>query len=126
MAIPWLTVLQSVPWVDVINNAPKVADGARKLWTMVARRPAGDRADDAGDVRSLAPAALAQRLAALETTMTELETQLIASAELIKALAEQNAQLIERVDANRARLRWLAAATAAAALAAIAALILAA
>ena len=31
MAIPWLTVLQAVPWGDVIRNAPKVADGAKKL-----------------------------------------------------------------------------------------------
>ena len=31
MAIAWLTVLKMVPWGEVINNAPKVADGAKKL-----------------------------------------------------------------------------------------------
>lgn len=30
MAIGWLAVLQMVPWSDVINNAPKVAEGAEK------------------------------------------------------------------------------------------------
>lgn len=38
MAIPWLVVLQSVPWTDVIRNAPKVADGAKKLWNTVNRK----------------------------------------------------------------------------------------
>lgn len=32
MAIGWLTILKSVPWAEVISNAPKVAEGARKLW----------------------------------------------------------------------------------------------
>jgi hypothetical protein len=32
MAIGWLAVLQLVPWSDVISNAPKIAEGAKKLW----------------------------------------------------------------------------------------------
>jgi len=39
MPVPWLTVLQNVPWSDVIKNAPKVADGARKLWQSVGKKP---------------------------------------------------------------------------------------
>jgi hypothetical protein len=40
MAIGWLTVLKMVPWGEVIENAPKVAIGAKKLWDKVGRKPA--------------------------------------------------------------------------------------
>ena len=125
MAIPWIAVLSQVPWADVIDNAPKVADGAKKLWTMVVRRPAADAADDSshGALQARTPVALEKRIVALEAKIAGLDAQMIASVELIKALAEQNAQLIARVERNRNHLRWLVAATLATALAALAALI---
>jgi hypothetical protein len=115
MAIPWLTVLKSVPWTDVIVNAPKVAEGAKKLWNSVGKKaaatqeaaaPAPDSAPEA--VESVAQ--LQARLAALETVAAELHEQMLASSEVIKSLAEQNAQLIRGIEANRIRLRWLAVA----------------
>ena len=42
MAIGWLTVLQSVPWAEVVSNAPKVAAGAKKLWSAVGRKPSAE------------------------------------------------------------------------------------
>lgn len=39
MAAGWLTVLKMVPWGDVIENAPKVAQGAKKLWSSVGKKP---------------------------------------------------------------------------------------
>ena len=39
MAIGWLSVLKSVPWEEVISNAPKVAEGAKKLWKSVSHKP---------------------------------------------------------------------------------------
>ena len=36
--IGWLAVLQLVPWSDVIKNAPKAADGAKKLWQSVRKK----------------------------------------------------------------------------------------
>ena len=122
MAIPWIAVLSQVPWADVIDNAPKVADGAKKLWTMVVRRPAADDSSH-GALQARTPAALEKRIVALEAKIAGLDAQMIASVELIKALAEQNAQLIARVERNRNHLRWLVAATQATALAALAALI---
>lgn len=121
MAISWLTVLQIVPWSDVINNAPKVVDGAKKLWNTVARNPAPPELP----ARDTAPAAspeaqaiaeLAARVASLEANAADLHGQMLASSELIKALAEQNTQLITRIEANRVRTVWLAAATAVTAL----------
>jgi len=53
---------------------------------------------------------LQARLATLETTTTNLHDQMLASSELIKTLAEQNAQLVARVEAHRVRVMWLAGA----------------
>lgn len=106
MPIPWLTVLQNVPWTDVISNAPKVAGGAKKLWDSVAGKPAGIAAPDAaGD-----------RVAALEGQVAELHRQMLASSQLLQALAEQNTQLIQRVEVQRRWVRRLAAAVGALAL----------
>jgi hypothetical protein len=66
-----------------------------------------------------------QAIAALEAAVSELHRQMLASSELIKALAEQNGQLVARVEANRVRLIWLSLALAATAMAAVASMILA-
>jgi protein-tyrosine-phosphatase len=116
MAIGWLSILKNVPWSDVISNAPKVADGAKKLWNATANKPAGQKAAAPGassgspaDPQALA--ALAARVATLEATTAELHEQMRASSELITALAEQNAQLIKRLEVNRRRVLGLAAIT---------------
>ena len=61
MGISWLSVLQAVPWTEVISNAPKVAEGARKLWKSAGNRgaPADDAAgaqDPVVDTPTTAPA----------------------------------------------------------------------
>ena len=120
MAISWLAVLQSVPWSDVIKNAPKVAEGAKNLFDTVARR--GRKAEDAAQTPAdsgtssgvpLSPeaqaiAALQARVAGLDTALADLTAQLLASSQVIKDLAEQNTQLIQRIEANRVRTLWLA------------------
>jgi hypothetical protein len=50
---------------------------------------------------------------ATEAAVADLRQQMLASSELIKELAEQNTQLIKRVETNRKRLLWLAVFTAA-------------
>ena len=118
MAIAWLTVLKMVPWTDVISNAPVVADGAKKLWNAVAKKGSTVEADPtfthASEINSLdAPnlEALQQQLAATRATVDDLRQQMMSSSELIKALAEQNTQLIERVGVHRRRLAWLTGST---------------
>jgi len=113
MALGWLTVLKTVPWGEVIGNAPKIADGARKLWSAVARKEAEAPAAGAGPAPASGPdavAALEARLARAEADAAELRGQMVASSALIQALAEQNAQLVQRVEALRVRLAWLAGA----------------
>lgn len=105
MAIGWLSVLKMVPWGDVIESAPKVAVGAKKLWNSVGKKPVS--ASDA----LTTPAALAEAdtpLAALQTQVLDLHTavadlhqQMLESSALIGSLAEQNTQLIARVEVNR-------------------------
>jgi hypothetical protein len=130
MAIAWLAVLKSVPWSEVISNAPKVADGAMKLWNAVARKPISPEAYDAStqpgvSLESQPLAALEARAVTLEAAVSDLHGQMLASSELIKELADQNAQLIQHIETNRLRLLWLSTATALVALAALFGLFLA-
>ena len=113
MAISWLAALKLIPWSDVIGNAPMVADGAKKLWSTVAKKPASPQLATAGSpsaasTEAQAINAMEARVAALESAISDLHTQMVASSELIQALAEQNSQLIVRVETNRARVLWLA------------------
>ena len=112
MPIPWFVVLQSVPWTDVIRNAPKVAEGAKKLWSSIGKKPpspeteaAGGDTDHSSEHQSIA--ALQKRLAAVEARAANLHEQMLASSELIKALADQNAQLVRHIETNRVRALWL-------------------
>ena len=115
MAIPWLVVLQSVPWTDVVRNAPKVADGAKKLWNAISNTSPAPELEARGEPPALVPEAqaitkLQTHLASVEAAVADLHDQMLASSELIKALAEQNTQLIKRIEANRVRVLWLAGA----------------
>lgn len=114
MAAAWLSVLKMVPWGDVISNAPKVTEGAKKLWSAVAGQGAAPEAPapqptvDVGS-QSQAMAEMSARLARAQAAIDGLHAQMLSSTELIQSLAEQNTQLIRRVEANRLRLRWLLA-----------------
>jgi hypothetical protein len=110
MAIGWLTVLKMVPWGDVIENAPKVATGAKKLWDTVGKK----RTPQAPTVSTTAVALMPPSVASLQAQITELQAaladlhqQMLQSSELIESLAEQNTQLIGRIELNRKRLLWL-------------------
>ncbi|MCB4361464.1 hypothetical protein [Quatrionicoccus australiensis] len=97
MAIGWLSILKAVPWTDVVSNAPKVADGAKKLWETVARKkaPTGTSASATSDTSS--PAGQEARIAELAGELDRLQQEMLASSQLLKTLAEQNAQLVRRV-----------------------------
>lgn len=105
MAIGWVSLLKTVPWADVIASAPAVADGAKKLWKAVGRKKAATT--ETADAVAPAPVAIEDRMQALEATVAELQSQMLASSELITALASQNAELVKRAEANRVRLLWL-------------------
>jgi hypothetical protein len=104
-----------VPWGEVIDNAPKVAAGAKKLWAKVGKTPLpeGDSSElPASDGTPVLTGA--QAVLALQTQVTELQLataclhqQMQESSALIQSLAEQNTQLVQRLDLHRKRLLWL-------------------
>ena len=115
-----MVLLKSVPWVDVIRNAPKVADAAKKLWTKVRSDSAADApgaADELGPAEGMAHAAagesavLRARLDLAEAELRQLHEQVLQSAELIRLLAEQHEGIVARAELNRRRTVVLGAAT---------------
>lgn len=113
MAIGWLSVLKLVPWGDVISNAPRIADEAKRLWSGVAKKPMPPQHSHSKAQVGLSP--VAQSIVELEAELGEalaeisrLHHQMLESSELIKALADQNTQLIKRVEETRTRVLWLA------------------
>ena len=124
MAADWVKVLQMVPWGEVIKNAPKVADGAVKLWNGVSRKKVYD--DSGSEVTDVVLATditvvekLEHRLHAAEHTIADLQGQVVQSAEVIKELASQNAQLVAQIEANRKAVTVLGVALALAILAGV-------
>jgi len=111
MAIGWLSVLKMVPWGEVIDNAPKVAQGAKKLWNSVGKKPAVDvpssTVSNPIEETSTSLTHLQARVTALQVATAELHHQMQESSALIQSLAEQNTQLIGRVEVQRRRLLWL-------------------
>lgn len=112
MAMGWLAVIQAVPWGQVIDNAPKIVTAARKLWDSVSGKADSDASAELDAQAPTNPAEaelLGQRLALLEKSSAEIHEQMLRSTILIKELAEQNTQLIRHIEANRVRMKWLAA-----------------
>lgn len=127
MASGWWSVLKTVPWSEVINAAPQVANGARRLWDTVARKQGGMQyqepvaevapRDDAFDI-------IAARLEKNEALLGDLRGQMLSASEIIANLADQNAQLIAKMEVARTRMLWLAIATGVSSLLALLALAL--
>lgn len=122
MAIGWLSVLKIVPWSDVISTAPVVVDGARKLWNAVSGKQEPETPPEPSKDEA-AGAILAGRVDILEVKVTDLHSQMLASSELIRALADQNSQLIARIEVYRRGVFWLTIAVAVTAAVAVAALL---
>lgn len=118
MAIPWLTLIKVVPWTDVIANAPKVVEGAKKLWGSAHRAGAGSGGKTvSGSTYATEPAPgregegvalLRAQVGRLEVGVGELHEQMRDSSELIRTLADQNAELVRHMEALQGRVRWLA------------------
>ncbi|TAL14775.1 MAG: hypothetical protein EPO01_19200 [Aquabacterium sp.] len=106
MAIGWMTVLKAVPWTDVINNAPRIADGAKKLWKAASAKKDAPSTGQGGALQELPAQA---RLAALEATVRDLQAELLASSALIRELADQNTQLVRQAEISRVRTTQLTA-----------------
>lgn len=122
MALSWLTALKAVPWADVVQAAPGIVQGARKLFT-AAKGYAGAPDDAATAAHGKRGDALEGRLQHIEAGIDTLAHEQRSSAELIRSLAEQNAGIIAALDAMRGRVRLLTGACIALAVAIVALLV---
>ena len=129
MAAGWWTVLKTVPWSDVISAAPQVATGARRLWDTVNRKSGAvdpatglspEMAVQEDDIIGL----LLARAEQSDAELTDLRNQMRSASELIANLADQNAQLIAKIDVQRQKLTWLGVTDGLSALLAVVALVL--
>lgn len=108
MAISWLTALKAVPWTDLVQAAPQIVKGARSLFATVRKgAPAGDAKQPAWSAPPSSVPELATRLDEVTKALQSLHTEQQASAELIRSLAEHNAQLVDAFAIIRARVRLL-------------------
>ena len=129
MAAGWWTVLKTVPWSEVIHAAPQVATGARRLWDTVNRKPGAvdpatglspEMAAQEDDIIGLLIARSEQN----DAELNDLRNQMRSASELIVNLADQNAQLIAKMDVQRQKITWLGVTAGLSALLAVVALIL--
>ena len=110
MAIGWLAVLQSVPWGDLISSAPKVADSAKKLWQNAGKKSFGPPFDATDVPHVLSSEAqtiksLQQQLNEADLAIADLQSQMLASSELLRDLANQNTQLVKRMESIWVKLK---------------------
>ena len=106
----FIAALANIPWGQVVDNAPKLAEGAARLMRAVAGlRKSSETAADAPPSSPPEPPselqALQREVEALHDTVTGLQEQMQVSSQLLRDLTEQNFRLIQRVELNRTRLR---------------------
>ncbi len=101
MAFPWMMALKVIPWGDVIEHAPKVLKGARRLLDK--QKAPADPATNAAEGTDSLP----QRLQALEAAHHQLQANMAQLAQTAAELAEQNSRLVQAVEVLRWRTRWL-------------------
>ena len=111
MAINWILALKAVPWADVVQAAPQIVKGARRLFNSARQAEAVqvEPSEPPGDMRD--PSAVHARMRQLEAGLQALDREQQESAELIRSLAEQNARMVEAIEIMRARVRLLLALT---------------
>lgn len=111
MAIGLMTTFKIIPWSDVLTAAPYIVQGAEKLWSIITGKTAQQRSNDHVEGKAASQSenlsALDARVHALELLTSELHKDVLLSSELIKSLAQQNAQLVQAVDILRVRTRIL-------------------
>ena len=115
MAIPWVTVLQAIPWGQVIENAPKLVDGAQKLFFRLKKgeapgsvvlNPSQDE-DETARLQALEKYVQENRL-----ELQQLHQNLSDTADLLNNLTGQNAKMVGEIDLLRKqtrRLQWVLA-----------------
>ncbi|NKI94086.1 hypothetical protein [Rhizobacter sp. SG703] len=107
MAISWISALKVIPWGDVIEAAPGLVKGARKVFSRTQAEPAVSQ-PSAGELAE----SPAQRIERLEVAVARLGEQQQAAAALLESLAEHNAKVVDAIEVLRLRSKLLTGACA--------------
>lgn len=112
MAFPWVSLLMTVPWSKVIANAPEAAESAKRLWNSVAGKtpppkaaPVSPAAEYMSEAEVLGQ--MQMEIDTLKAANVGLQKHMVESSKLITTLADQNAELVKRIEGHRIRLVWL-------------------
>jgi hypothetical protein len=101
VAISWISALKVIPWGDVIEAAPGLVKGARKVFSRTQVEPA--QHPSAGEPAE----SPSQRIEQLEATVARLGEQQQSAAALLESLAEHNAKVVEAIEVLRLRSKLL-------------------
>lgn len=92
--------LKAVPWSTLLANAPVIMDGAKKLVSMVRNKPVDTAPTAQANAFSGDPESA---LGLLHARVQFLEQEQKQTAELLRNLAETNAQMTQALEFLRAR-----------------------
>ncbi len=95
--------LKSLPWSAMLSNAPLIVDGAKKLASLVKSKPAHEATSQRTDALEGNPPA---ELSALRVRIRQLEEEQRQSAELVRTMAESQAQMAQMLEVLRVRARF--------------------
>lgn len=104
----WMSALKVIPWGDVIEAAPGIVKGARKMFARTqANEAVAEEAAAAGADHADSAPQLRERISRLEASLAQMAEQQQASAQIVESLAEQNAKVVQAIDILRVRTRLL-------------------
>lgn len=98
MAIGWLTALKVIPWGDVLEAAPHIVKGAKRLFATTKEDAPGPPVISTSG---------SDKFTNLDIRIGQIQAEQESSAELIKSLAEQNARVVEAIEVLRIRTKVL-------------------
>lgn len=103
----WLTALKVLPWGEMIEYAPKLVNGAQKLWQRVKNEKA---ATDAIIIEQAPQSAdeTVRELQELKQQLQDMQAQQLELSNLVSELAAQNQRLVSAVEVLRVRTRLFA------------------
>lgn len=111
MAIGWISALKVIPWKDVLEAAPGMVKGAKRLFTAAKAetnsQPIADSSPTTVSFDAEGLATLDSRVRHLQAKVFELNSEQNSSAKLIKSLAEQNARVVNAIEVFRVRIKIL-------------------
>jgi hypothetical protein len=102
VAISWISALKVIPWGDVIEAAPGLVKGARKVFSRTQSEPVPVPASTGDPAQPPA-----QRIEQLEAAVARLGEQQQAAAALVESLAEQHAKVVDAIEVLRLRSKLL-------------------